>query len=1325
LLSKDLKKIAALTLLLLFTAVLELRGQEFYFKQYKVENGLSHNTVLSSLQDERGFLWFGTKDGLNRFDGSKFKVFQYDVDNTKSLGSNFVESLHEYNGKIWIGTDSGIFCYNERYENFEAVEASRGLPILDIEHDNEGNLWFVSGSSLTKYEVATQKSTRYDAEKYFAVEDITSTDDGSIWAVNDKFLYRYDSTTNTFDSYDIEIETYNSLPFKISKIFPLDDATLLIGTQNHGAFTFNIADQSTIKLLPVSEDPLYIRDFATKNNDELWMATESGLYIYNYKNETFKNLKKSYNNPYALSDNALYCLTLDKENGIWVGSYFGGINYYPKQFTKFDKYFPRPGENSISGNAVREICKDQYGNLWMGTEDAGLNKFDPRTGLFTNYAPSESDQTLSYYNIHGLFPKENKLWIGTFQHGLDIMDITTGKVVKHYERGDGHGLSSNFIFSFYEDDFGNLLVVTDSGIQSYDYESDKFTTIDAFSEETHFTAVMKDDKGVLWSGTYWDGLITFNPNTKEKTIYRHDKNDKNSISGNNVNGIFQDSKNRIWITSEYGLNLYREETNDFKTYTVEAGFPSNVFYSIIEDGDWLWVSTSKGMVEFNPDTDEKRIYTRANGLLSEQFNYNSAYKDDNGTIYFGSVAGLVSFNPSSFKENSEQSPIYLTSLQINNIEVKVSDNDSPLLESVTWTDKIELNPNQSSFSIEFAALGYSAPETTEYWYKLEGLANDWINLKSKQSVSFTQLPAGNYTFIVKSLNNHGVWSGQSSPLQIEVLPIFWKSNFAYSLYTILFALLIFLGFRLYHQRVKAKNTHRIRLLNNRKEKEIYQAKIEFFTNISHEIRTPLTLIKSPLEKVLRKVNDLPGVTENLSIIEKNTNRLLDLVNQLLDFRKTETERVDLTFVETNVSELLEKILQRFADAIEEQEIEFSLQPGDINVYAFVDAEALRKILSNLFGNAIKYAERHVSVQLKTDTQKLVLNISNDGDLIPSHLKEKIFEPFYRVSGSENQTGTGIGLALARSLTQMHQGTLTLDTSDGTMNNFVLTLPIHQEKEFKLRPKAKEQFQTESRIAKKEALVNGKTVILLVEDSEELLDFVAKELQEEYFVLKATRGEDALKLLEDENIQLIISDVMMPGIDGFTLCKKIKTNLETSHIPVILLTSKSAMSAKMEGLESGADAYIEKPFSMNHLKVHMANLIENRKHVMTHYASSPLAHIRSIANTKTDETFIQKLDEVIYNHMSDHDLNVETLAETMHMSRSTLYRKIKDISNLSPNELINITRLKKSAELLRTGKYRIFEVAEIVGYNSATSFGRNFQKQFQMTPSEYMNSSSDF
>ncbi|MBC6999838.1 response regulator [Cytophaga sp. FL35] len=1310
-----------LPLLLLHASI--LCGQEFYFEHYKVEDGLSHNTVLSSIQDEKGFLWFGTKSGLNRFDGYNFRLFQKNEDDPKSLRSNYVESLFELNGTIWVGTDNGLLSYNEKLENFDFVEGTENNQIIDMSGDSDGNLWYIAESSLIKYDPNKKESTKFEASENFYASDVINTKDG-LWACSTNTLYKYDKITNKFTRHALDVEASPSSPFGINELFSLDDRTILLGTQNHGVLAFDIISERLQEIGFLTSGKQYVRDFALRSNDELWVATESGLHIFNLITKKYSNLKKNYDDPYALSDNAVYSLTVDKEGGVWAGTYFGGINYQSKQYSPFKKYFPKSAQNSLNGNAIREITADKYGNLWIGTEDGGLNKYNPKKDSFTNFTSIEKqkDGILAHYNVHGLLPIDNKLWIGMFDNGIDIMDINTNKIIKHYGTDMAHGLRSNFVFAINQTRLGEIFFLSTFGVQTFNPTTDKFELFEGFPDNLHYTSFLEDKSGILWAGTTFDGLYSYNPATGEKEAYRYNSSTQNSISNNHINSIFQDSRNNIWVNTENGLNLFLEETKAFKRYGLKDGFPTNVFYATLEDDSGnLWMSTSNGLVEFNAITGNKKIYSKADGLQSDQFNYMAAHKADDGTMYFGSVNGMVSFNPKNFKKNNYSAPTYITALQIDNQDVFVNQEDSPIEESITSLKKLTLKPSQSSFSLEFAALSFNAPENTEYWYKMDGLNNDWVHLQKDHKVYFTELAPGNYNFFVKSMNSSGVWGMETSGLQIKVLPPFYKSNLAYLLYTLLTLLLIFLSFRTYHQRIKFKNDRKIRQLNSRKEKEIYEAKIEFFTNISHEIRTPLTLIKSPLEKALRRSHEIPGVKENLAIVKRNTNRLLDLVNQLLDFRKTEIERVDLTFVRTNITKLIQSTYERFSEAIRDKEVDFRLNSEDEDIYASVDSEALKKILSNLYGNAIKYADSKVLVDLKRNESTIELTIKNDGDLIPGHLKEKIFEPFYRVSGSENQTGTGIGLALAQSLTEMHGGSLSLDTSDGSLNSFVLKLPINQEKEFMLRPKAVEQEDVEEPIADQPATQSNENTVLLVEDSIELLDFVAKELREDYYVLKATDGEKALKLLHEENIQLIISDVMMPGMNGFTLCKKIKTNLETSHIPVILLTSKSAMSAKMEGLESGADAYIEKPFSVKHLKVHIANLIENRRHVMEHYASSPLAHIRSIASTKTDDTFIKKLDEVIIQNMADPDLNVETLAEIMHMSRSTLYRKIKDISNLSPNELINIARLKKSAELLKTGNYRVFEVAEIVGYNSATSFGRNFQKQFEMSPTEYMNS----
>ena len=588
-----------------------------------------------------------------------------------------------------------------------------------------------------------------------------------------------------------------------------------------------------------------------------------------------------------------------------------------------------------------------------------------------------------------------------------------------------------------------------------------------------------------------------------------------------------------------------------------------------------------------------------------------------------------------------------------------------------------------SIKIEIVALSFNAPEMTEYWYKLSGLNDDWIYLGRKHEVTFTGLSSGNYKFKLKSRNNNGIWSEESSQLSITILPPFWKSDFAYAIYSILVLIIAYVLLRFYHLRIKEKNKELINELNRQKEKELYNAKIEFFTNISHEIRTPLALIKSPLEKILKHNNFDAALKSDLSIMDKNTNRLMELVNQLLDFRKAEVEGAHLTFIETNISELLRHIHVRFSPTITNNSLILKLDLGTEDVYAYVDSEAMKKILSNLFSNAIKYALHEIEISLVLQEEIFILQFKNDGSLIPIHLKDKIFEPFFMIHGMDNpkKSSTGIGLSLATWLVELHKGNLKLEFSDPKMNTFILQIPIHQAQEFKLYKPVPDQELDESLQIEDYAhhfKVGEKSRIMLVEDHEDLLDFLEKELLTYYHVIKANCAHRALEILKKENVQLIISDVMMPGMDGFTFCGQVKTNLDMSHIPIILLTAKSTLKSKIEGLESGADAYIEKPFSMDHLYAQIGNLLQNRAIIIEHYSSSPLAHVKSIAHTKTDEIFIKKLDDAIYANISDVNLSVERLAELMHMSKSTLYRKIKNLSNLSPNELINITRLKKAA-----------------------------------------------
>ena len=1311
-------------ILINFFLVEKIISQEYYFKHYKVEDGLSHNTISSLLQGSDGFLWFGTKDGLNRFDGYTFKVFRNSLSNPKSIGSNYVRVLHEFNGYLWVGTDNGLFRYSKLDESFDLVSGTYNKPIIAIESDNDGNLWYITGGILYKLNVTKKdylnKSSEAFDQFYFTL--LKSNEKGEIWVATSSNLYKYEPDNNSLKSINIGFQSLVTITALSSKGLN----TILLGTKNQGAYSYYTNTEKIEALLPQKLNLLYVRCFLNFDN-KLWIGSESGMYIIDEKTGNYKHLQKNYNNVYSLSDNAIYCIFADDENGVWVGTYFGGINYFPKQYTPIQKFFPKTEDNSISGNAVREIKKDYLGNLWIGTEDAGLNKYNLKTGIFKKY----NTETLSHYNIHGLLCRGKELWVGTFEHGLDVLDITTGKVVKHFDsKTKNSGLQSDFILYIYEDKDENVYVLTSNGLYLYDEANNSFKIFESFPESHHYTYFLEDSSKKKWAGTYWDGLFFYNPINHKRGIFKHDKNDNNSISSNIINGIFEDSENNIWVTTENGLNLYQPETNNFKRFTVKDGLPSNVTYSILEDSlGNLWISTSKGMVKFNSKSGEIIVFTKANGLLSDQFNYNSSFKDLDGTMYFGSVNGLVKFHPDSFIKNDYHPKVLLTNLKINNKNVSVNSKNSPSQKSITFSDDIILKNDQSTFSIEFASLGYTTPELTEYWYKLEGLNNDWLALGKNHEVNFTELGAGEYILKVKSKNSYGVWSKESKSLKIKILPYFLFSNIAKLIYTIVIISLFLFVFNYYHKYNRNKNNQKIKHLNNQKEKEIYKAKIDFFTNIAHEIRTPLTLIKSPLEKLMRVNVDPAEIEKNLAIMDKNTSRLINLCDQLLDFKKAEIENVKLNYVETDIKALIYETHLRFTPSIEKKDINFTIHTDEIELIAFIDKEIIQKILSNLFSNGIKYSAKNVNVLLINKKEYFEIIVENDGKIIPDNLKDKIFEPFFRIPESEEKQGTGIGLTLAHSLVELHNGRLFVDKEAKNINRFILKIPVHQDLEYtSLKPKAKPEIFEKPVVTvenkpkqsiKKEKEKEKKQRILLVEDNIELSDFIFSELSEKYIVKVAQNGNEALEILKTEKINLIISDIMMPIMDGITLCRKIKTKPETSHLPVILLTAKSALNAKITGLESGADAYITKPFSIDFLLVQIQNVLENRKTILELYSSSPLSHLKQIELSNNDSEFINALDEVINEHLHNQNLNVDFLANALNISKSTLFRKIKETTNMGTNELINISRLKKAAVLLRTTNLRVYEIAEQVGYKSQISFGRNFLKYFKTTPTAYV------
>lgn len=996
-------------------------------------------------------MWFGTKDGLDRFDGYTFKIFQTDADDSGSIGNNFIHCLYQDpNGILWVGTEGGLYRYDENLEKFTIYKPTINAPIREINMDGRGNLWFIMGFTLCRFNPSTNQFVIFPISAYFEVSSVCTTLDGALWAsTSSGLLKKYNDATLSFSSYDMFAKSTKNQSKWIEKIYPAFNNRILIGT-SIGVKLFNTttAVYKDLSIYDVNKAGIFIRNFLQVNDKEIWIASELGIFIYNIETGYLNNLQKKYNDPYSISDNAVYTFCKDKEGGIWVGTYFGGINYYPKQYNSFEKYFPKSGENSLGGNVVREIHEDVNNNLWIGTEDAGLNKLNNKTGLFTNFKPNNKKGSISYSNIHGLLATGNELWIGTFEHGLDVMDIKSEKVIKHYEIGTGkHALKSNFIYCIQQTDKGEIIIGTTIGAYRFNRQENNFDSLPGMPLNNWYAALWQDKNGIIWAGTYGNGINYYNTITHAFGNLKHIANNKTSLPSDRVNNIFEDSKNNIWFATEGGLSKLNKTEYTFKTYGIKNGFPTDYILNILEDkNNNLWISTTRGLVCFNPKTEEVNIYTRTNGLLNDQFNFNSAYKSVAGKMYFGSVKGMISFDPNEFNKNIFIPSVFITGFQVNNKELDIAKNNSPLQKTITNTSRITLNYNQSTFSIDFASLNYASPKMSEYSYKMDGLDKDWTYLKTNRTVYFTDLSPGIYTFKVKASNGNITWDKAETTLIIEILPPWWASGWAYLIYTLALLAFVYYLIRRYHHKSEEKSKRKIEQLGILKEKETFQAKIDFFTNVAHEIRTPLTLIKGPLEKVIRKTAHVPEIKDSLKMMERNTNRLVDLTNQLLDFRQTEISGFRLNFIKADINELLEETYLNFKPLAEQKNLFYNINLPQKKLFAFIDTEAFIKILSNLFSNAVKYANSRVSVSLlPTNDEDLffTIEIKNDGFIIPTDLKEKIFEPFFRLKETQKQRGTGIGLALSRSLAQLHKGVLDVKETSHNLNTFFVTLPIGQ------------------------------------------------------------------------------------------------------------------------------------------------------------------------------------------------------------------------------------------------------------------------------------------
>ena len=1339
----DKRIIALISFLCYMVCWTQAADEHYYFRNLSIQDGLSQTTVNAIIQDKKGFMWFGTKGGLSRYDGLSFRNFKRDMTDRHSLGNNFVTCLYEDNqGDIWVGTDAGLYIYCSDKETFvpfnllspENTKIER--TVSAISGDKQGRVWIaVEMQGLFCYDSQKEQLHNYILNEFSAnVNSLAFDNSGTIWlGFYGNGLYYSKDNLKTLHPYVLPKD--GSEVFKddvIMKVVPGAYNCLYISSIRQGVQELNLTSGNLRNLLMVDEtgEMVYCRDLLVNSDNELWIGAESGAYIYNLRTDKYVHLYSSKNDPYSLSDNAIYSLCEDRENGIWVGSYFGGVDYYPKSYTYFEKYYPKDGENTLRGKRVREFCQDNKGTLWIGTEDGGLNRFDPETKTFSFFMPSAG-----FTNIHGLCMVGDKLWVGTFSKGLKIVDTNTGNILKTYQKTDSpHSLVDNSIFAICRTATGDIYLGTMFGLLKYNEQTDDFDRIAELAGKFVYD-IKEDSGGNLWLATYANGAYCFNVNEKRWKNYVHNEDNKESLPYDKVLSIFEDSHRQIWLTTQGGgFCLFHPDTETFTSYNSSNGLPNDVVYQIVEDADGLlWLTTNSGLACFNPVTKQVKVYTTANGLLDDQFNYRSSYRDEAGTIYLGSIDGFVVFNPKTFTENKNLPPVVITDFMLFNKEVRVGESSAPLEKSITFSDRITLQSDQNSFSFRIAALGYQLPKMNKLMYRLDGFDKNWITVGESPIVTYSNLGYGDYLFRVKASNSDGVWNPEEHLLYIHILPPFYFSIWAYCIYALLIIGCSVYAFWYFKQRSNRQHRRQLEKFEQEKEREIYNAKIDFFTNVAHEIRTPLALIKGPLENIILKKHLDPETREDLNIMQHNTERLLNLTNQLLDFRKVESQGYRLNFAKCDITNVLRETYMRFTSLSRQKGFDLTLELPEENFCAHVNREAFTKIISNLLNNGMKYADTYVHIKLEVDAENQAFYVitENDGVIIPDEMKEEIFQPFVRFSQKEEgkvATGAGIGLALSRSLAELHRGSLIMVPGEDA-NVFRLTLPIIQDmaisldsdvmnKEVELQAEMSgEQFSDDKQEGRHQR--ESKHVVLVVEDNPDMLSFIERQLSSEYTVLTATNGKEALQALDSNFVNLVVSDVVMPLMDGFELCKIIKSEVGYSHIPIILLTAKTNLQSKIEGMELGADSYIEKPFSPEYLLAVVSNLINNREKLRQNFAKSPFVAVNTMALTKADEEFIKKLNEIILSNLSNQEFSMDDIADSLNMSRSSFYRKMKGVLDLTPNEYLRLERLKRAAQLLKEGESRINEICYMVGFNSSSYFSKCFQKQFGVLPKDFV------
>lgn len=1298
----------------------------FRFRHFSVEDGVSSNSVRAILQDKYGFIWFGTDDGLNRYDGTTVKLFRINVPGM----SEYISSLFDGDDCIWVGTDDGLFTFDYETEIFTPMKVitSKGVKIATtvnvITEDKDGNLWLSTvGQGIFRYNRGQRYLEQYEFKGANGVMSSVMVDsDNQIWAITNwgtPSVAKLNKASNKFESFNLQYESQGQ---NSSSLAILEDSshTLWLGTWDCGLQKIDkYTGKITTYLHPANgKGTKHIHTLMEYTPNQLLIGSDDGLLLFDTMTCEYKLFTENETDPYSLSNRFVYPIVKDREGGVWIGTYYGGVNYIPANTAQFERFAYSRYSNSVSGTVISGFCEDSHGNIWIASDDGGLNCYSTKDQRFSHYLPDGNKNSLSYHNVHALCMDGDNLWIGTYTGGVNVLNTNTGSFKKYTTlQSDPATLDGSSSYSIFKDRKNRIWVASMSGINLYNRPEDNFIRVKTLNALT--IDIDEDNEGNIWFSTQGRGVFRYDPEKQSWKNYTHNPQ-SGALNNDQVNCIQIDSSGNMWVGTMAGLCKYNAHKDVFEPIPLDI--PSRNICSIIEEQGVLWLTTTRGLVRYTPN-EGCQVFTKSDGLQSEQFLPNSALKASDGKIYVGSVSGFNAFYPYQIKMNKVIPPVVITGLEVFNKEIRIGDEMLP--KALNQMEQLELSYKDNVFSLLYASLSYCTPEKNRYAYMLVGFDKEWNYVGSQNKATYTNLPPGTYIFKVRATNNDGVWNEQEANLKIVIHPPFYWNTFSKILYFILLCIALTFFIRFLLRRSEKKHTAEITQLNVNKEKEVHEAKIKFFTMIAHEIRTPVSLIIGPLEKIMKSSIQMPEALHNdLSIIDRNSQRLLFLVNQLLDFRKVEQEGMVMRYASQNICQLLEAVCVRFKPFITQHGAHLEVEYPDADFTAMVDSEAVTKLISNLLTNASKYTKDKVilSCTAQPEQHTFVVRVTDNGIGISKEEQQKIFKPFYQAM--DNKPGTGIGLSIVKSIVELHNGCIEVESEVGKGSSFIVTFPIEQSvattqegENSVINSMLPEDILQESLPS---AATRNKPVMLIVDDNEEMLNFLSSSFSNQYSIVTAEDGVEALEKLKENDVTLIVSDWMMPRMDGVEFCKTLRSDQAISHIPFILLTAKTDINSKIEGMDCGADAYIEKPFSVQYLEACIKNLLDLRNLLRQKFSKMPMVPLNSIASNTVDNKFLTSINEIIEANFSNPELTVDFLAEQLCISRSGLFAKIKTLANITPNELIQIVRLKKAATLLTENKYRINEICYMVGFNNPSYFAKCFQKQFGIKPGEFVN-----